>query len=129
MLALIYFVEIIIFIIVILNVRRLFKFLDRETYQKLKLPIGVFILFTIGFLIFRISFFIVLQFQLMGESIETKEVLKFLYYMSVILLISLLSFVGHKSIKENDGTEPLLSQPQYLTQDVYVGGNSMDQSH
>lgn len=64
LLAFIYFIEIIIFVVVILNVRRLFKFMDAEYYNKLRLPIGLFVIFTITFMFFRIAFFLILQFQL-----------------------------------------------------------------
>lgn len=101
-LFIIYFVEIVIFVVVILNVRRLFRFLDSETYNKLRLPMGSFIIFTISFMFFRLGFFIILQFQLDFHNQRMREVLKFTYYMSVTLLIGLLSYIGHKSIKEHD---------------------------
>ena len=62
LLVFIYFLEIIIFVVVIINVRRLFKYLDVEYYNLLKLPLGLFILFVLFFLVYRIGYFVVLQF-------------------------------------------------------------------
>ena len=60
LLAVIYLLEILIFVVVILNVRRLFKFMDAEYYNKLRLPIGLFVLFMISFMFFRTAFFTIL---------------------------------------------------------------------
>jgi hypothetical protein len=60
MLVILYFIEIVIFVVVIINVRRLFKYLDIETYNMLKVPLGMFIVFVLAFMVYRIGFFIVL---------------------------------------------------------------------
>lgn len=57
-----------------------------------------------------------------------KEVLKFTYYLSVTVLILCLSVIGHKSLKESDQSEMLTQPEAYEGKEVYVSGNSIDQS-
>ena len=61
-LLLIYLLEILIFMMVFFTVRSLLRYLDKQTYNSLKLPFFFFMLFTIGFMFYRVAFFIILQF-------------------------------------------------------------------
>ena len=100
-LVFLYFLEIIIFIVVIINVRKLFKYLDVEYYNLLKVPLGLFIIFVLLFMIYRIGYFIILEFQLLDQFNNYVELLKFTYYVSVSVLIGLLSYINKRSINSD----------------------------
>lgn len=63
-LVLIYFIEVVIFVVVIINVRSYFKYLNQETYDQLKLKLGLFIAFVLFFMLYRILYFVLLQFEI-----------------------------------------------------------------
>lgn len=95
-LVFIYFVEVIIFAVVIINVRSYFKYLNQDTYNQLKIKLGLFIAFVLLFMLYRIMYFVLLQFEVFDglDSIERNELLKFTYYVSVSVLIGLLIFIN-----------------------------------
>ena len=52
---------------------------------------------------FRVGYYVLIQFGLIAPGDHALiEILKTIYYGSVALLIIVMSFIGHKSIKENE---------------------------
>ena len=56
------------FIAIFILVRKLLKLLDNETYTTLKVPFCIFLIMTILFMLYRIAYFTILQFQVIGRQ-------------------------------------------------------------
>jgi len=82
----------------------LFKYLNPETYNQLKCSFGVYIIVIFTFLVFRVAYYILLQFDILtfvNYGVDIIQFLKTIYYFSVIIFIAIISYFGHRSIKEN----------------------------